>query len=58
MTCPCDSNVALKQTEKMIKYQLLKDEMHRMWGTSVSIVPVVVGALGIVNESQADVVKN
>jgi len=48
VACPCDSNVALKQTEKLTKYRLLKDEVHRMWQTRVSIVPVVVGALGIV----------
>ena len=46
MACPCDSNVALKQTEKLTKYHLLKDEVHRMWQTKMSIVPVVVGALG------------
>ena len=57
VSCPCDSNIALKQTEKVTKYQLLKDEMHRMWGTSVSILPVVVGALGIVKEGQTDIVK-
>ena len=57
VSCPCDSNVALKHTEKVTKYQLLKDEVHRMWGTSVSILPVVVGALGIVKEGQTDIVK-
>ena len=47
VACPCDSNVALKHTEKLTKYRLLRDEVHRMWQTKVSIVPVVVGALGI-----------
>ena len=54
MSCPCDNNIALKQIEKVTKYQLLKNEVHCMWGTSVSIVPIVVGALGIVKEGQAD----
>ena len=57
VSCPCDSNIALKHTEKVTKYQLLKDEVHRMWGTSVSILPVVVGALGIIKEGQTDIVK-
>ena len=30
--CPCDSNVALKHTEKLTKYRLLKDEVHRICG--------------------------
>jgi len=58
VSCPCDSNIALKHTEKVTKYQLLKDEVHRMWGTSVSVVPVVVGALGIVKKGQVEIVKN
>ena len=57
VSCPCDSNIALKHTEKVTKYQLLKDEVHRMWGTSVSILPVVVGALGIIKQDQTDIVK-
>jgi len=48
VSCPCDSNVALKQIEKMTKYHLLKDEVHWMWNTSLSIVPVVIGTLGTV----------
>ena len=32
--------------------------MYRIWGTSVSIVPVVVGALRIVKKGQADIVKS
>jgi len=40
----------------MTKYRLLKDEVHRMWNTSVSIVPVVIGTLGIVKQGQADIV--
>ena len=57
VSCPCDSNIALKHTEKVTKYQLLMDEVHRMWGTSVSILPVVVGALGIIKQDQTDIIK-
>ena len=42
----------------MTKYRLLKDEVHRMWNTSVSIVPVVIGTLGIVKQGQADIVAS
>jgi len=42
----------------MTKYCLLKDEVHRMWNTSVSIVPFVIGTLGIVKQGQADIVAS
>ena len=29
-----------------------------MWGTTVTIVPVIVGALGIVKHGQADIVES
>ena len=53
VSCPCDSNVALKQTEKMTKYCLLKDEVQQMWNTSVvkkgqaDIVPSLPGSCSI-----------
>jgi len=58
VSCPCDSNVALKQTEKMTKYRLLMDEVHRMWNTRVSIVPVVIGTLGAVKNGQTNLVAS
>ena len=48
----------MNNNEKLTKNHLLKDEVHRMWKTKVSIVPVVVGALGIVKQGQADIVKS
>ena len=41
--CPCESIIALKQM-----YQILKDETHHMWGTSVSIQPVVMEIIKLI----------
>ena len=40
-----------KEGEKIEKYQDLKREIGRLWGTThLEVVPVVVGALGVVSK--------
>ena len=47
---PGDSRVNEKEREKMEKYQLLKDELVRLWDLKkVNVIPVVIGALGLVS---------
>ena len=48
---PGDIGVVAYEREKLLKYQRLKYEIRRMWGTEVKIVPIVVGATGAVKES-------
>ena len=44
-----DKRVKDKEIEKRDKYQILKKEVQRMWKMkSVTVVPVVIGALGAV----------
>ena len=44
-----DDKVKDKELEKLEKYQLLKDEIAKVWGTrKVIVVPVGIGALGAV----------
>ena len=57
VSCPCDSNIALKEAEKLTKYRLLQDEIHRMWGTTVDIIPIIIGALGLVKQGQVEILK-
>ncbi|TWW73485.1 hypothetical protein D4764_15G0008790 [Takifugu flavidus] len=45
---PSDSNIRKKEHEKLEKYQGLKEEMERMWGMKATVVPVVIGTLGVV----------
>ena len=47
---PGDDRVKDKELEKVEKYQLLKDEIAKVWQMrKVIVVPVVVGALGAVS---------
>ena len=50
MTVPSDRNIALKETEKKCKYKDLELEIQRMWHMKTVVIPVVVGALGIVKK--------
>ena len=45
---PGDSRTEEKEREKIEKYQELAREIRRLWRTSATVIPVVVGALGAV----------
>lgn len=47
---PCDANVAKKEKEKISKYKDLATEVGRMNTVKVEVVPIVVGALGVVTK--------
>ena len=47
-----------KELEKIEKYQLLKDEIAKVWHTwKVIVVPVVIGALGATSVNFKEYVK-
>ena len=48
---PADRNVVQKEEEKKLKYNSLCIEMQRMWNLKCTIVPVIIGATGIVTRS-------
>ena len=43
---PYDTKVNTKEVEKIEKYQDLARELRKLWNMKVSIIPVIVGALG------------
>jgi hypothetical protein len=45
---PGDARVTEKEREKVERYQDLAREIRRLWKTSVTVIPIVVGALGAV----------
>ena len=45
---PWDSRVEDKSKEKIEKYQDLKMELRRLWQAEVEVVPIILGALGVI----------
>ena len=55
---PGDDRVKDKEHEKIEKYQLLKDEIAKIWRMrKVIVVPVVIGALGAVSVNFGEYMK-
>ena len=48
---PADRNVVQKEVEKKLKYKSLCIEIQQMWNLKCTIVPVIIGANGIVTRS-------
>ena len=44
-----------KEREKVEKYQELARELRKLWRTSTTVVPIVVGALGAVAQLEENV---
>ena len=45
---PADHRIKLKESEKKDKYLDLARELKKPWNMQVSIIPVLIGAFGIV----------
>ena len=54
---PGDGRVKEKEREKVEKYQDLARELRKLWSTSVNVVPIVIGALGAVENVEEELHK-
>jgi hypothetical protein len=48
---PGDRNVIQKEVEKILKYKDLTIEIPRMWNVKTRVIPVIIGATGIIPKS-------
>ena len=54
---PADHNVAIKEFEKKAKYKDLEIEIAKMWHMRTQVVPVIIGALGMIKKGTSDLIK-
>ena len=47
---PADHRINLKESEKKDKYLNLARELKKLWNMKVTIVPIVIGALGTITK--------
>ena len=50
MSVPSDSNISVKEFEKLSKYKDLEIEIAKMWKMKTKTIPVTVGALGMIKK--------
>lgn len=55
---PMDKNLKEKESEKKLKYANLETEIKRMWNCKAKIIPVIIGATGIVEKASARYLKS
>ena len=53
-----DRNVISKEAEKILKYKDLTIEIQRMWNVKPKVIPVIIGATGIISNSFRKYVSN
>ena len=50
MSVPTDQNIAVKEFDKLSKYKDLEIEVQKLWNLKATIVPVIIGALGMIKK--------
>ena len=50
VSIPSENNTSVKVAEKISKYKDLELEINRMWGMKTVVVPIVIGALGLIKK--------
>ena len=50
VSVPSDSNISVKEFEKLSKYKDLKIEIAKMWKMKTKTIPAIVGALAMIKK--------
>ena len=50
VSVPSDSNISVKEFEKLSKYKDLEIEIAKMWKMKTKTIPAIVGALGMIKK--------
>ena len=53
-----DHRIQISQHRKIENYQDLKRELQKMWNLKTSIVPIVIGLIGIIPKSLENISMN
>jgi hypothetical protein len=57
VTIPSDRNEIQKESEKKLKYKNLSIEIQQMWNMKCFVIPVIIGATGIVTRGLKNIWK-
>ena len=57
VSIPSDRNTSLKTYEKLAKYKDLDIELAKSWHVKTKTIPVIIGALGVVNKNTLKYIK-
>ena len=57
MTVPSERNLSVKEYEKISKYKDLEIEIQKMWHLKAIVMPVVIGALGMIKKKTENHIK-
>jgi hypothetical protein len=57
VSIPADRNTAIKTFEKLSKYKDLDIELAKSWNVKTKTLPIIIGALGVINKSAEKYLK-
>uniref|UniRef100_A0A8D9AB47 Uncharacterized protein n=1 Tax=Cacopsylla melanoneura TaxID=428564 RepID=A0A8D9AB47_9HEMI len=58
MSVPSDYNITQKEAEKQLKYKDLQIEIQRMWNLRTKVIPIIIGATGLISKITAETIKD